>query len=302
MRVIRFYTAGGPEVLRVEDGEQPEPGEGELLIRAAAIGVTRPAVRRVREAEGPFPAVPGGEVAGEVIGAGPGVTGWQVGDRVAALPFGGSYAQVVTAPAIMASRIPDDASYVQAVALVRSGHVALGVLEAAAVQPGESVLVTAAASGVGHLLVQAARRRGAGRVVAVAGKAKSDFLYGLGADEVLDYDDLSPAQPVDVVLDGAGGDVLPRALAAARPGGRLIFFASGGGTVPAFDLLAGAKTITGFAMAHFARNHGDRYAVHSEQLWQLSATIHAELPLDRAARAHEIVEARENRGKVVLVP
>ncbi|MFI1991989.1 zinc-binding alcohol dehydrogenase family protein [Actinoplanes sp. NPDC020271] len=302
MRVIRYHSAGGPEVLRAEDGQPPVPGEGELLIRAAAIGVTRPAVRRVRETTGPFPAVPGGEVAGEVIDVGPGVTGWAVGERVAALPFGGSYAGVVTAPAVMASRLPAGASFVHAVALVRSGHVALGVLDAAAVQPGESVLVTAAASGVGHLLVQAARRRGAGRVVAVASKIKADFLYGLGADEVLDYDDLSPAEPVDVVLDGAGGDVLPRALAAARPGGRLIFFASGGGTVPAFDLLSGAKTITGFAMAHFARNHRDRYAEHGEQVWQLTPTIHAELPLEQAARAHEIVEARQNRGKVVLVP
>ncbi len=217
------------------------------------------------------------------------------------MPFGGSYAQVVTAPAMMASRIPDAVSFVQAVALVRSGHVAFGVLAAAAVRPGESVLVTAAASGVGHLLVQAARRRGAGRVVAVAGKTKSDFLYGVGADEVLGYDDLTAAGPVDVVLDGAGGDVLPRALAAARPGGRLIFFASGGGTVPAFDLLAGAKTITGFAMAHFARTQPDRYAEHGRELWELTATIHAELPLEQAARAHEIVEARENCGKVVLV-
>src|SRR5205085_11381691 len=104
----------------------------------------------------------------------------------------------------------------------------------------------AAASGVGHLLVQAARRRGAGRVVAVAGKDKHDFLYGLGADRAHTYDDLDElAEPVDVVLDGAGGEVLPRALGAARPGGRLVFFASGGGTVPAYDLLAGAKTITG---------------------------------------------------------
>lgn len=302
MRQVRYHTAGGPEVLRVEDGEPPVPGDGELLIRAAAIGVTRPAVRRIRETGGPFPALPGGEVAGEVIGVGPGVTAFTVGDRVAALPFGGSYAQVVTAPAMMASRIPDAASHVQAVALVRSGHVALGVLDAAAIREGESVLVTAAASGVGHLLVQAARRRGAGRVVAVASRSKSDFLYDLGADEVLDYDTLTPTEPVDVVLDGAGGDVLPRALAAARPGGRLIFFASGGGTVPAFDLLSGAKTITGFAMAHFARTQRQRYAEHGEQLWELTAHVHAELPLDQAARAHEIVEARENRGKVVLIP
>jgi NADPH:quinone reductase-like Zn-dependent oxidoreductase len=304
MRQVRYYAAGGPEVLRLEDGPRPVPGDGELLVRNRAIGVTLPAVRRVRNGAGPLPALPGGEIAGEVIDIGPGVSGWQVGDRVAALPFGGSYAEVVTAPAIMASRIPDDGSYEQAVALVRSGHVALGVLDAASPRAGESVLVTAAASGVGHLLVQAARLRGAGRVVAVAGPGKSDFLYGLGADEVRTYDDLASGEPVDVVLDGAGGQVLPLALGAVRPGGRLVFFSSGGGTVDAYALLSGAKTITGFAMAHFARSQPRRYAEHGEQLWTLGLTarVHASLALRDAAKAHEIIEARNNCGKVVLLP
>ncbi|GIF02477.1 quinone oxidoreductase family protein [Actinoplanes siamensis] len=274
-------------------------GEGELVVRVRAVGVTLPAIRRARNGE-----APGGEVAGEVIGIGPGVSGWAVGDRVVALPFGGAYADEVAVPAAFAERIPDDASFVRAVALVRSGHVALGVLAAAALRPGESVLVTAAASGVGHLLVQAARKGGAGRVVAVAGRGKADFLYGLGADEVRTYAGVAAGEPVDVVLDGAGGDVLPAALGAVRPGGRLIYFSSGGGTVAAYDLLAGAKTITGFAMAHFARDHPREYAEHGRRLWtmDLDVRVHARLPLAEADRAHAIVEARENRGKVVLVP
>ncbi|AEV85210.1 NADPH:quinone reductase [Actinoplanes sp. SE50] len=302
MRRVRYHRHGGPEVLVVEDGPEPVAGEGELLIRAAAIGVTRPGVARVRGGDGPLPAMPGGEVAGEVIGIGPGVSGWAVGDRVAALPFGGSYAEVVAVPAAFAERIPG--SFVDAVALVRSGHVALGVLTVAALRGGESVLVTAAASGVGHLLVQAARRRGAGRVVAAAGPGKADFLYGLGADAVVTYDRLPLPDPVDVVLDGAGGDLLGAALGSVRAGGRLIFFASGGGTVPAFDLLAGAKTMTGFTMANFARGNPEVYAGHGRELWDLGLTVcvHAALPLAQAARAHEIVEARANCGKVVLLP
>jgi NADPH2:quinone reductase len=300
MRRVRFHPPGE---LRVHDEPQPEPGEGELLIRPAAIGVTLPAVRHL-SADGD---VPGGEVAGEVIAVGPGVDAWKVGERVTALPFGGSYADVVAAPAAMASRIPDGADVTQAVALVRSGHVALGVLAAAGPVEGESVLVTAAASGVGHLLVQAARLGGATRVVAAAGPGKADFLYGLGADEVVTYDELA-VEPVDVVLDGAGGDVLPRALAAARPGGRLIYFSSGGGTVAAYDLLAGAKTITGFAMGLFARGRPRDYAEHEQQLWELALAgrltpaVHASIPLAEAGRAHDIVQARQNCGKVVLVP
>ncbi|BCJ48102.1 oxidoreductase [Actinoplanes ianthinogenes] len=294
MRRIRCHAGG----LRLEQVAEPVAGDGELLIRARAIGVTRPAVAGLRDGQ-----VPGGEVGGEVIGIGPDVDGWKVGDRVAALPFGGSYAEVVTAPAVLATRIPDTADFVSAVALVRSGHVALGVLDAAALTPGESVLVTAAASGVGSLLVQAARLRGAGRVVAAASPGKASFLYDLGADEVVGYD-APGVEPVDVVLDGAGGEVLPRALAAARPGGRAVFFASGGGTVPAYDLLAGAKTITGFSMAYFARTQPQRYAEHERELWELPLRprVHEVLPLERAGRAHEIVLGRANCGKVVLVP
>ncbi|GAA4606864.1 NADPH:quinone reductase-like Zn-dependent oxidoreductase [Actinoplanes octamycinicus] len=294
MRQIRYRDGE----LQVEQAPEPVAGDGQLLIRAHAIGVTRPAVARLRDGD-----VPGGEVAGEVIGIGRDVDGWMVGDRVAALPFGGSYAEVVAAPAMMTTRIPDDAEFTTAVALVRSGHVALGVLDAAALVEGESVLVTAAASGVGHLLVQAARLRGAARVVAAASPGKEAFLYEVGADEVVGYDALD-VEPVDVVLDGAGGVVLPHALAAARPGGRLVFFASGGGTVPAVDLLSGAKTMTGFAIAYFARTQPQRYAEHERELWELGLRphVHAALPLERAGRAHEIAQARQSRGKVVLVP
>ncbi|MEU4238473.1 zinc-binding dehydrogenase [Actinoplanes sp. NPDC026619] len=115
-------------------------------------------------------------------------------------------------------------------------------------------------------------------------------------------------EPVDVVLDAVGGDLLPRALAAVRPGGRLIFFNAGGGTVPAYDLLGGAKTITGFAPARFAATQPALYRQHGEQLWELARTgklrpaVHAELPLEQAAAGHQIIESRANLGKVVLRP
>ncbi|MEU2228291.1 zinc-binding dehydrogenase [Streptomyces sp. NPDC018347] len=312
MRHVRFHEYGGPEVLRVEDAEAPEPGPGELLVRTEAIGVTLPSVRKVRGEDGrtPLPGVLGGEIAGTVIALGPDVTDFEVGDRVTSLTFrGGSYSELVISPSFMASRIPDGASAVQAVALVRSGHVAFAALATARPLASESVLITGAASGVGHLAVQLARLQGVGRVVAaVSSDAKAEFLRGLGADEIVTYDSEHWGEPVDVVLDGVGGDLLPRALSALAPGGRLVFFNSGGGTVPAFDLLAGSKTITGLTMARFADTQRELYDQHGEELWkltmsgQLQPVVHARIPLAEAARAHEIIEARANLGKVVLLP
>ncbi|MFI5938377.1 zinc-binding alcohol dehydrogenase family protein [Actinoplanes sp. NPDC051494] len=308
MRRVRFYEYGGPDVLRVEDAPEPVPGDGELLVRATAIGVTLPSVRMVR-GNGPLPGVLGGEVAGEVVALGPGVTGFAVGDRVVTLPFTGSYAELVVTPAVMTTPIPPGSDDATAVALVRSGHVALAALDVARIAPGESVLVTAAAGGVGHLAVQVAKLHGVSRVVAaVSDPGKAGFLRELGADEVVTYREEKWGDPVDVVLDGAGGDLLPWALAAARPGGRLIFFNSGGGTLAASDLLGGAKTVTGMAIRHYAAAHRDRYDDHHRQLWdlvgdgRLRPAVHAELPLADAAEAHRIIEARENLGKVILRP
>jgi NADPH2:quinone reductase len=309
MRRMCFHAYGGPEVLRLEAVPDPDPGPGELLVRTEAIGVTLPCVRAVR-GEGqrqPLPGLPGGEIAGRVVAVGPLVTGFAVGDRVTAP--GGWYADTTPVPAVLASHIPDDAGSVEAVALVRSGHVALAALDTASISAGESVLITGAASGVGHLAVQLAKIHGAGRVVAAVGSLdKAAFLRELGADDVISYDSGTWGEPVDVVLDAVGGDLLPRAVAALNPGGRLIFFNSGGGSVSAFDLLAGSKTITGMTMARFARTQRHRYDEHHRQLWrlhqagQLQAAVHAQIPLADAATAHGIIEARTNQGKVVLRP
>ncbi|AZS75169.1 NADPH:quinone reductase [Streptomyces lydicus] len=314
MRRVRFHSYGGPDVLRVEEtAEEPVPGPGELLVRTEAIGVTLPCVRRVRgDGNGggdPLPSMPGGEIAGTVVALGPDVTGFTLGDRVTSLTFTGSYTELALAPAFLASRIPDGASAVEAVALVRSGHVALAALSTTAPRGAESVLITGAAGGAGHLAVQLAKLQGVPRVVAaVSSAAKAEFLRGLGADEVVTYDQESWGAPADIVLDGVGGELLPRALAALAPGGRLIFFNSGDGTVPAYALLAGDKTITGLTMRHFSTVHRELYEEHRAQLWELAgsgrlrAAVHAELPLDEAAKAHEIIEARANLGKVVLRP
>lgn len=254
----------------------------------------------------------GGEIAGEVADAGPGVTRFRAGERVTGLCFGHGYADFAVLHEAMASPIPDSASAVDAVALVRSGLVALGALDAARPEPGEAVLITAAASGVGHLAVQLARARGAGRVVgAVSDPSKGDFVRALGADEVITYGYLDrPGRggPVDYVLDAVGGELLTPAIAALAPGGRLVAYSSGGGTVQAYDLLVGAKSVIGFQMARIARGKPELYERWRRELWRLFAegalkpSVHGEFALTEAAEAHRVIEARGNLGKVVLRP
>ncbi|WP_371554974.1 zinc-binding dehydrogenase [Streptomyces longwoodensis] len=306
MRRVRYDSVGGP--LFLEDVPVPAPGPGELLVRTAAVGVTLPVVRKVTEAAEPIPL--GGEIAGEVVAVGEGVSRFAAGDRVTGLCFGHGYAEAVLLDEAMASPVPEGASAVEAVALVRSGLVALGALTAARPELGGSVLVTAAASGVGHLAVQLARAHGASRVVgAVSDPAKADFVRSLGADEVVRYDDDDDwGAPVDCVLDAVGGDLLGRAVAALAPGGRLVAYSSGGGTVSAYDLLVGAKSVIGFQVARIAREQRELYEQWRLTLWRLfgegalTPSVHGAFPLEAAQRAHAVIEARANRGKVVLVP
>lgn len=305
MRRVRYDHPGGP--LFLEEVPVPEPGPGELLVRCEAVGVTLPVVRKVTEAAEPIAL--GGEIAGEVVAVGAGVTRRAPGDRVTGLCFGHGYADLAVLHDHMASPVPDGASAVDAVALVRSGLVALGALEAARPEPGEAALVTAAASGVGHLAVQLARIRGAARVTgAVSAPAKAAFVRALGADEVVTYGDADWGEPADYALDAVGGELLTPALAALAPGGRLVAYSSGGGTIQAYDLLVGAKSVIGFQMARIARGEPARYERWREELWRLFAegalkpAVHAEFALADAAQAHEVIENRANLGKVVLIP
>lgn len=309
MRKIVFRAYGGPEVLEQVQGPRPECGAGELLVEVEVVGITLPGVRQTRGGNVALPHTPGGDVVGRVVATGSDVAGFAVGDRVAGISGAGAYAEFAVLPAAFATPVPVDIDAAVAAVLVRNGQVALGALRAAGLQPGESVLVTGAAGGVGHLAVQLARVLGAARVVgAVSTAAKADFVRGLGADEVVRYDD--PAgwgEQVDVVLDGVGDAVLAKALPAVAPLGRLVEFSGGGGLVDVVDLRMRAVSVIGFSMAPFVKRHRDVYDAQRERLWELArsgairAATHA-LPLEKAGEAHQLIESRANLGKVVLVP
>ncbi|MBC2908132.1 quinone oxidoreductase family protein [Streptomyces cupreus] len=307
MRRVRYEVSGGPEVLFVEEVPVPHPGPGELLVRTEAIGVSLALVRKVREGAEPVPL--GGEVAGTVAAVGEGVTGFAVGDRVTGLCFDHAYAELALVHQAMASIIPDGVTSVDAVSLVRSGLVARGAYEAGRPHPGESVLVTAAASAVGTLVLQYAKVGGASRVVAAVSSAdKGEFVHSLGADEVVLYEDESWGDPVDIVIDGVGGELLSLAVRALAPAGRLVAFSSGGGTIDAYELLVRGASVIGFQMAAIARGKPEVYARWLNGIWELHRNrtlrprVFAEIPLTEAARAHEVIESRRNLGKVVLVP
>ncbi|MGW8727059.1 quinone oxidoreductase family protein [Streptomyces sp. NPDC055808] len=298
---------GGPGVLLAEEVNAPEAGAGEVLIRVEAIGVTLPTVRRIWEAREPIAL--GGEVAGEIVALGAGVTTLAIGERVTGLCFDHAYAEFAVLNTAMASRIPGGSDAVEAVALVRSGLVARGAYEAAHPEPGESVLVTAAAGAVGTLALQYARAGGASRVVAaVSSLDKADFVRVMGADEVVRYEDADWGGPYDVILDGVGGDLLTPAVRALATGGRLVAFSSGGGTVEAYELLVRGASLTGFQIRAIALGKPALYDRWLRELWQMRAAgtlrtaVHEEIPLAEAARAHALIEQRRNLGKVVLVP
>jgi len=219
MRKVLFRAGRPAEVV---EAPVPVPGPGQLLVCTEAVGV---GVGLVRMLEPGAAVRPGAEMVGTVAAAGPDVAGFEVGDRVGGVVFEDAYAEIVLADPRLVSHVPAEVDAAAALALVRGGLIALSALRAGRVARGESVLVTAAASGTGHLAVQLAKALGAARVVAAAGSAdKADFARQCGADEVVTYSQPSWGDPVDLVLDGVGGELVQRGVDALAPFGRLVAF------------------------------------------------------------------------------
>lgn len=300
MRKISF-AAGCPA--GVADAPVPVPGPGQLLVQTEAVGV---GIAMVRMLEAGDAIRPGGEMVGTVAAVGPDVAGFEIGDRVGGVVFEDVYAEVVLAEPSLVSHVPAEADAAAALALVRGGLVALSALRAGNVAAGESVLVTAAASGTGHLALQLAKALGAARVVAAVGSAgKAGFVRQCGADEVVTYSQSSWGDPVDLVLDGAGGELVQRGVDALAPFGRLVAFSAGGGIIDAGSLLGGLKSITGFSIGLVSRTRPDLITQRRAELWDLLAAgqlkpEYVVFPLEEIAKAIDLVATRNNLGRVVL--
>ncbi|MFC8728920.1 quinone oxidoreductase family protein [Streptomyces bacillaris] len=327
MRAVRIHEYGGPEVLRTEEVPIPEPGPAQVLIAAEAVSVGFAQTQMRRNIfpapmwRPEFPVTLGGDVIGDVVAVGPGVTGIAAGDRVGAFTLHGAYAEYVAVDADTVLPVPAELDAVQATALPAPGPIAMGTMGTAALAAGESVLVHAASGGIGHLAVQLARLAGAGTVIATAGTPeKCAYARSLGADAAVDYSradwpdavrEATGGRGVDVILDSVGGDVLRQGIGLLAPFGRLVFYGSAGGglgipSVSPMELI-GMRFLTGFALSAWRSARPDRYrADHDALTEQLLAgtvrqTVHAVLPLEDVGKAHEIIESRAHLGRIVLL-
>lgn len=300
MRKI-FFPPGLPA--EVADAPIPVPGPAQLLIRAEAVGVGVGLVRMLRTDDA---VRPGGEMVGTVVAAGPEVAGFEIGDRVGGVVFEDVYADIVLADPRLVSHVPAEVDAAAALALVRGGLIAISTLRAGHVAPGESVLVTAAASGTGHLAVQLAKALGAARMVAAVGAAdKAGFVRQCGADEVVTYSQPSWGDPVDLVLDGVGGELVQRGVDALAPFGRLVAFSAGGGTVDTGSLLGALKSVIGFSIGLVNQIRPDLVTQRRTELWDLLAAgrlnpKYVDFPLEEITQAIDLVATRSNLGRVVL--
>ena len=307
MRVVRQDVYGGPEVLRVVEVDDPEPGPTEVLVRVHAAGVN-PVDWKVRAAPGFFDHTPftvGWDVSGVVEAVAPGVTRFVPGDELFGMPWfpreAAAYADYVTAPSRQFARKPAALTHLEAGGLPLAGLTAWQILvDTADVQPGQRVLITAAAGGVGHLAVQIAKARGA-HVVGTARAAKHDFLRELGADEVIDYtavDVAAATGDIDVVVDALGGESSLQVMPTLKPGGLLIPVTGGSD-----DEIEVAARDQGVHLALFLvePDHVGLEALAAlADAGQLRVEIDAVFPLEQVAAAHERGETGRTRGKIVL--
>ncbi|MFD9004806.1 zinc-binding alcohol dehydrogenase family protein [Streptomyces sp. NPDC059582] len=325
MRIVRHYEHGAPAVLRVEEVERPQPGPGEVLIRSEAIGVTFAEVQRRQGipigGHADLPGAPGGDVAGTVEELGEGVSNVRVGDRVVVDVDHSAYADYVVADSAWTITIPENMDAAEATLLPSPAQTAYhAIKEAGQLQPGETILIDAASGGVGHLAVQIAKAMGAGRVIATAStQAKLDFVRGLGADVTINYTDhdwdeqvkaATDGRGADVVLETVGGDILTKSIQITAQFGRLVFYGSASGNIQPIHPLALSrmKTVAGFALYAMLYNKPEAIAAGQRDLLDMIGSgkvrpvVHERLSLQDAVKAHELMEARAQLGKVVLVP
>lgn len=325
MNAIVVSETGGPEALKYATGPDLAPGPGQLLVKVAAAGVNFIDIYyRTGAYPRPLPFTPGAEFAGTVEAVGDGVTGFQVGDRVASVDsLSGAYAQRTIVEASRAVHVPQEISLEAAAAAMLQGLTAHYLTYSTwPIQKGETALVHAAAGGMGLLLTQLIKARG-GRVIGtVSTEAKEALARSVGADEIIRYtavDDLAAAvrdltenrRGVDVVYDGVGKTTFDASLASLRPRGLLALYGAASGPVPPFDLqrlnAGGSLFITRPTLGHhiataedLAWRTGDLFA--AIRSGTLSITIGSRYPLAEAAAAHTALESRATTGKVLLIP
>jgi NADPH2:quinone reductase len=320
MHAIVARHSGGPEVLQLAEVDRPVPGPGQLLVKVAAAGVNfidtyqRSGVYKVQ-----FPFTPGSEMAGTVETTGDGVEGFSAGDRVATAEGTRSYAGYTLLDQAKAYPVPEGVDDLTAAALPLQGITAHYLINSSfRVEPGHTVLTHAGAGGVGLLLIQLLKEKGARVITTVSSDAKELLAREAGADHVLRYGgfphhvrELTDGKGVDVVYDGVGRDTFDGSLSCLRTRGSLVLFGAASGPAPAFDPqrlnAGGSLTLTRPSISHFLLNEQERRWRSTEifnavAAGNLKVRIGGSYPLADARQAHEDLEGRRTTGKVLLVP
>jgi NADPH:quinone reductase len=315
VRAIEIRRFGGPEVLELVDVPDPTPADGFDLVDVTTAGVNYADTHQTDNSylsQTTLPVIPGSEISGTTAD----------GQRVASLVGTGGYAEKALAPRGLTFEIPDGVTDGQAVALLVQGLTAWHLLRTSArLQPGESVVVHAAAGGVGTLAVQLAKAWGASRVIGTASSPEKRALAeSLGADATVaaDAPDMNAAlreanggRKVDVVLEMVGGPTFDGSLRALAPFGRLVVFGMASRTPPTpiapASLMVGSKSVIGFWLVDCMRDlsmlsepMAELFAMTAEG--RLSPVVGPAYPLGDARRAHEDLRSRSTTGKVVLDP
>jgi len=322
MKAVRVHKPGGPEGLVYEDVPDPQAGAGQAVVKVEAIGLNFAEVNRRRHADpASLPMPIGGEAAGTVVEVGAGVTECKVGDRVACNGVPGAYAELVAAPAARLVRVPANVTTKQAAATLLQGMTA-HYLACSTYPLGahDTCLVHAAAGGVGLLLCQIAKQRGARVIGTVSTEEKAKAAREAGASEVILYTQvdfaeevrrLTDGRGVDVIYDSVGQTTFAKGLDCLRPLGMMVVYGQASGPIAPVDtgLLStkGCLYLTRVNLGTYTATRQDLEARSGDIFrWvgsgQLKVHIHGEYPLAEAAEAQAALEHRATIGKVLLVP
>lgn len=315
MRVIQVSELGGPDRLELVDATEPVVRPGTVLVEVEAAGVNYADVmmRRGLYTGGPPPPfVPGLEVAGKAVALGDGVDKVSVGQDVIALVASGGYAERVVAPASAVMPRPAGMSAEAGAAFPVNFYTADFALHfAGAIEAGRTVLVHAAAGGVGTAAVQLAKQAGARVIATASSEEKLEVARGLGADEALLYEGFEEQVRADVVLDSVGGDVFAQSFATLNPLGVVVAAGFAGGWWEPLDpapLVGRNVGVLGFYLGRLMRHRPELVAdavAEIVALWEAGSVrplVGATFPLAQAGEAHRLIEERRSVGKVVLVP
>jgi NADPH2:quinone reductase len=313
MKAIQIKEFGGPEVLEHLEVDDPTPGEGEILVEVARSGVNFADTHATRNdylAEQSLPLTPGAEISGRTPD----------GRRVAALLGTGGYAQKVVVPESLLIPLPDQVDDDQAAGMLLQGLTAMALVQRCArIEPGETIVVEAAAGGTGTIAVQVAKRAGARVIGLASSEDKREMVEGLGADVCVDSrsEDLGAAireanggERVDAVLHMSGGSSFDAEMGVLAPLGRMVVFGIASREqrdISTASLLRGSKAVIGFWLVHLLARRDLAASMIGELLGAVAAgdievTIGGVYPLSEAPRAHEDLIARRTSGKLLLDP